>query len=363
MALKIAIQTLKLFDNYGGILQAYALQYYLTSLGYEAIHLNRYNKPDGWLKIKLLLHRIRFFHFHKNLKRNEQLFAGFIRKQINLSPSLYSKQEWDGYIRKNNFIALIVGSDQVWRFQYVSHLIPEFFLNYDLTKVIKISYAASFGVENADAKHLEIVESYLAEFDGISVRERQGVAILRGINLESEHHLDPTLLLNKHEYTQLFNLRQNTTPESVFCYVLDKNIYKQQVIDVVSKHLSLPYRVVYGGTPNTANYRDLNIENKPTVELWLQNFLTAAFVVTDSFHGMLFSVIFNKPFIVFGNEKRGLSRFASFLKMIDLEDRLILVGKDIDNGIIDKNINFDAVNRVIANEKLNSIAYFNRHLK
>jgi exopolysaccharide biosynthesis predicted pyruvyltransferase EpsI len=99
------------------------------------------------------------------------------------------------------------------------------------------------------------------------------------------------------------------------------------------------------------------------VELWLQNFLTAAFVVTDSFHGMLFSVIFNKPFIVFGNEKRGLSRFASFLKMIDLEDRLILVGKDIDNGIIDKNINFDAVNRVIANEKLNSNAYFNRHLK
>lgn len=362
MKKKIAIQTLKLYDNYGGILQAYALQHYLEKLGFEITHLNRYNLPVKLLQIKLLLHRIIYYRFYKILKKNKLIFSNFIKQYINLSPPLHTKSQWQNYIYDKEFAAVIVGSDQVWRFEYVSHQLSDFFLDYDRAAIKKLSYAASFGVENVNHENLKKVENLLKKFNAISVREMQAVNTLNNLQIKSLHHIDPTLLLSKRDYVNNFKLKKKNDSGKIFCYVLDKNPLKQEVISLVSEKLQLPYSIVYGDTPNLSNYLDVDVLNKPSIEQWLQNFVDADYVVTDSFHGMVFSVIFNKPFLVIGNEERGLSRFTSFLKIVNLEERLILMNKNWDNLLIFKEINYDSINEIVTIEKEKSFSYFKNNI-
>jgi hypothetical protein len=362
MKKKIAIQTLKLYDNYGGILQAYALQNYLEKLGFETTHLNRYNVPDKLLCIKLLLHKIIHYRFYKILKKNNLIFSNFIKQHINLSPALHTKNQWQNYIYEKEFAVVIVGSDQVWRFEYIAHQLSEFFLDYDKSEIKKMSYAASFGVENVDYENLKKVQHLLKKFSAISVRELQAVETLDKLQSKSLHHVDPTLLLNKMDYVKNFKLKKKSDSGKIFCYVLDKNSFKQEIISLVSDNLKLPYFIVYGDTPNLSNYLDVDFLNKPSINQWLQNFVDADYVVTDSFHGMVFSVIFNKPFLVIGNEERGLSRFTSFLKIVNLEERLILTNKNWDNLLIRKEINYDAVNKIVASEKEKSFSYFKNYI-
>ena len=363
MKKKIAIQTLFLHDNYGGILQAFALQYYLEKRDFEVIHLNRYNKPGTLLKAKLFLHRIRYAAFYKMSYLNKDTFKGFINQKINLSPALNSFSEWHKYISEQNFDAVIVGSDQVWRFEYVNHLLREFFLDFDKEVTKKLSYAASFGVENIGVENLMNVKNLLSNFDAASVREIHSVIKLKEIGIEADHHLDPTLLLKKENYIELFDLNENLNNEEIFCYVLDKNSFKQQVIQEVAKIVDLKYTTVFGDTPNLDNYLDADIILKPKPEEWLQKFLAAKYIITDSFHGMIFSIIFNKKFLVIGNEQRGLSRFTSFLGQVNLMNRLILVGTNLpDCAAIKDEIDYFAVNNFIEAERKRSDAYFKKHL-
>lgn len=363
MKKKIAIQTLFLHDNYGGILQAFALQNYLENLGFDVIHLNRHNKPDTLLKVKLFLHKIRYAAFYKMSNLNKNTFKGFISKNIKLSPDLNSFSEWQKYITEQNFAAVIVGSDQVWRFEYVHHLIKEFFLDFEKEVTKKLSYAASFGVENIDVENLKNVEDLLSNFDAVSVREIQSINKLKEIGIGADHHLDPTFLLKKEHYIELFDLNEDLNNEEIFCYVLDKNPFKQQVIDKVAKMVDLNYTTVFGDTPNLDNYLDADIIFKPKPEEWLQKFLAAKYIITDSFHGMVFSIIFNKKFLVIGNEERGLSRFTSLLRQINLMDRLILVGKNLpDCTVIEDEIDYDVINNFIEAERDRSNAYFKKHL-
>lgn len=363
MKKKIAIQTLFLHDNYGGILQAFALQYYLEKRDFEVIHLNRYNKPDTLLKAKLFLHKIRYAAFYKMSYLNKDTFKGFINQKINLSPALNSFSEWQKYISEQNFDAVIVGSDQVWRFEYVNHLLREFFLDFDKEVTKKLSYAASFGVENIGVENLMNVKNLLSNFDAASVREIHSVIKLKEIGIEADHHLDPTLLLKKENYIELFDLNENLNNEEIFCYVLDKNSFKQQVIQEVAKIVDLKYTTVFGDTPNLDNYLDADIIFKPKPEEWLQKFLAAKYIITDSFHGMIFSIIFNKKFLVIGNEQRGLSRFTSFLGQVNLMNRLILVGTNLpDCAAIKDEIDYFAVNNFIEAERKRSDAYFKKHL-
>ena len=190
----------------------------------------------------------------------------------------------------------------------------------------------------------------------------QAVHTLKNLQIESLHHVDPTLLLSKRDYVNNFKLKKKNEGGKVFCYVLDKNPFKQEVISLVSEKLQLPYSIVYGDTPNLSNYLDVDVLNKPTIEQWLQNFVDSDYVVTDSFHGMVFSVIFNKPFLVIGNEERGLSRFTSFLKIINLEERLILMNKNWDNLLVFKEINYDSINEIVAIEKEKSFSYFKKNI-
>ncbi len=350
---KIAIQTLKVSYNYGGILQAFALQNYLEKKGCEVTHLVRLNKPPSRiLRVKILLYNLLHLPFYLTTIKVNSVFKNFIKKNINSSKEFNSLGEWQNHIYKSKYDLVLVGSDQVWRLDYIRDLYPEFFLNFNSDYTKKASYAASLGVSVLDGYPLNEIRKLLSDFSGISVREDSGKLLLeKEVPQVVHHHIDPTLLLTSDDYIRKFNLNIDIRKKEIFCYVLDRGKTKKDIIDEVRNILNLDLNFANGAGVTLENFKDSDILRRPTVELWLQNFISSEFIVTDSFHGMVFSIIFNKPFIVIANIERGLSRFTSLLSKLGLEDRLIFLDKDWNRDIIRANIDYRKVNFLLDEEK------------
>lgn len=353
MKKKIALQTFQLSTNYGGILQAFALQHYLTKKGFDVVHINRaYQSNNSFLKFKIIVDKIINFNTTLAINKAESIFKVFVNKFINLSPPLYSTKLWNKYINENKFDAVIVGSDQIWRQEYVGAFAEEFFLNFKKGKIKKIAYAASFGVDKIGNGYAKQISNQLHDFDAISVREKSGVDILqKNFNIEAVHLIDPTLLLLSQDYIDMFELKKDVKKPYIFAYVLDKNLHKQNMIEEVEKTLGMVSKLVYGSEVTKATYNDVDIRSKVSIETWLSHFYNADYIVTDSFHGMIFSILFNKRFIVIANESRGVSRFESMLNLIDLKEKLIFSGANLKKETILKPIDYESINSIIEEER------------
>lgn len=362
---KIAIQTHPLKTNYGGILQAFALQYWLDSMGYDTIHLNRVFKADNnILKIKQIAYRLFYFKEKAVKDKVNSIFKSFINKHINLSVPLYSHKEWYNYIKNNSIDMLITGSDQVWRKEYTGAFFNEYFLNTKATNlnIKKVSYAASFGVDNIDQNYIDRIADLLHDFDAISVREDSGVKILKdNFNIDATHLIDPTMLLTADQYINIFNLKKEAKKPFVLAYVLDKNSEKQSIIAEVEEQLKIRTQFVYGAEVTKQTWRDKDIVNKPSIEQWLQSFYNAEFVVTDSFHGTVFAILFNKPFIAIANKNRGLTRFTSLLDLFNLSDRLVSELDDVELKRINHDIDFETINLIIEREQNKAKSFFDKN--
>lgn len=364
MKTKLAIQTLKLSTNYGGILQAFALQYFLQERGAEVVHLNMYEIPKPLiLRLKLIIHSFRYRELAQTIKNTENVFSAFIKSHIKLAPPAATLQEWKDYIRINEFDAVVVGSDQVWRLEYINAFMEGYFLDFPKEKTKKIAYAASFGKHSLISDRILQIRKLLEDFDAISVREKSGVQLLsQKFNLMADHVIDPTLLLHQTDYSKLFGLKGRSNTKKLFCYVLDKTPFKLEIIEKVKKQLKLKERFVYGVEVTKENYKDSDLSTKVPVESWLQSFHDAEYVITDSYHGMIFAIIFNKPFLVIANEQRGVARFESLLDVLKLRDRLVFSSEDFENSFLTKMIDYDQVNEKIRIEKDKAVRFFNNVL-
>ncbi len=332
--MKIGVLTLVPKNNYGGILQATALCGYLSSQGHEVvlINKNRFKKPLLVRATLGLLERLPF----QNIKNKRQDYLKtkrlkpFIDKHLpRKSREIISARDLQKLVRDEEFDAVVVGSDQVWRYQYIGdghHNV--FFLDFETEKPVKkIAYAASFGKDKWEApEHIAEISRLLGRFDAISTREKSGVGLCKGAFgiTNAVDVLDPTLLVGAEFYERFFDGFYELRPTKNFTtYILDQSFEKQKIIDAVKAGLD----------PITGKLRQVNLAQNESgrfysVEEWLWNIKTAEFVVTDSFHGMVFSILFEKQFIVIGNEERGLSRFADFLEEVGLKGRLVTISDD-----------------------------------
>lgn len=361
--MKIGILTQPLSYNYGGLLQAYALQTVLERLGHEVVILNRPMPyvPDDYKdsiserlrlffvnSIKRLLNKPLTILYHELKPQQTEVVRRmtntFIIKYIHKSPNFNSTEELADYCTKNRLDTYVVGSDQCWRPRY-SPCLPNYFLDFAKEwNVKRISYAASFGVDYWEFtdKQTQTCAPLAQIFNAVSVREESGIALCREhLGVDAVHVLDPTMLLDKEDYNILINsfnpevfdiapehslpIVNRTVARTLFNYVLDPDETKKKFINRISKSTGLTavycmpkdYRAreVFERCPDECTY--------PPVELWLQSFRDSAMVIADSFHGTVFSIIYNKPFWVLGNPDRGMARFSSLLKMFGLEDRLV----------------------------------------
>jgi len=364
MKKKVAIQTLKLYTNYGGILQAYALQYILSKQGYDVVHLNRFNRTvSPKATLKLFIHKLLNPQLHSSIIKANRIFSPFIERYINYSEPLYNFDEWRNYVEQHNFDAVIVGSDQVWRIDYVKAFVNENFLNFYKHNTKKISYAASFGNDKMDEDYVSFIKDKLADFDAISVREKSGLELIKNnFDIIAEHLIDPTLLLDKEAYVKIFSLKKTSNRPFVLSYVLDKNDKKLSITNLVKEKKNLGVKFVYGTEITKGNFRDKDIGSKVSVETWLEYFYNAEYVVTDSFHGMVFSIIFNKPFLVIANKQRGVSRFVSLLEQLGMSNRLIFENISFDDISLDQNLDYEEINRKVALERERAINYLHKNI-
>ncbi len=341
--MRIGILTLPLHTNYGGILQAYALQTVLERMGHEVVVFDTPNKiplpplkdiPKCFLKriVKKLLGRNQkiFYEYYQNKKvipvvsQNTQKFINSYihRKEIR------NFKELDG----DSYDAIVVGSDQVWRPLYFVpgwrwQEIENAFLSFASKWNIKrLSYAASFGTEDWEYtdQQTQRCKALLQVFDAISVRETNGVTLCKKyFDMDSVHVLDPTMLLNAADYSIFF--QKTNTPKSngtLLNYILDETEKNRALIMNVANQKCLRAFSVTNPYENDET-KPLNERIKPAVEKWLRGFYDAEFVITDSFHACVFSILFKKQFVVVGNKERGLSRIESLLQCFGIENRIV----------------------------------------
>ena len=360
--MKIVILTLPLHTNYGGILQAYALQTVLERNGHKVVVFdtpNEYSLPPLWKLPLCFAKRIVmkclgksqeiFLERHLNHERHviAQYIQPFVDNHIHRKVIRSFKE-----LKATDYDAIVVGSDQVWRAIYFSPMwfhqpIDNAFLAFaENWNVKRLAYAASFGTnewEYTDEETLRCKE-LIGKFNAISLREEGGVELCRKyFNVMVQHVLDPTMLLSVDDYMALFR-KCNTSKShgNLLVYVLDETSELSELVNdiVTEKHL-VPFSV---NNPYEADEnKPLEDRIKPSVETWLRGFFDAELIVTDSFHACVFSIIFKKQFIVVGNKSRGMSRFESLLKMFGLEDRLV-------NGC-DDFLNLSAINYDLVYEK------------
>ena len=374
--MKIGIITHPLYTNYGGILQAYALQTVLERMGHEVCEVEIKRKKQripAWKFPISITKRLIFKYLFG--KGNHKIFLERYENKVWPLISSNTRNFVDKYMHqklvssflevKDKFDAFIVGSDQVWRYKYYPWFgndIANVFLGFVPAQTKKIAYAASFGTDEWEYPDNEAkrCQEFVRKFDAISVREMSGIKLCKEhLYVEASCVLDPTLLLTKDDYLSLIKQSQlEKSKGNLFCYVLDSDMSKTNIIkNVANEKQLIPFFV---NAKVSDVYALLEERIQPPVEEWLRGFYDSEFVITDSFHACVFSILFHKQFVVIGNEERGLTRFKSLLSTFGLESRLI-DSSDKVNGL--DVINYDKVDEKLNELRAYSYSFLNNALK
>lgn len=345
--MKIAIVTLPFHTNYGGVLQAYALKTCLEGMGHQVAVLDRKYKvrtPVWWKAPMVYLKRglLRLIKGSKapevfrecRIKHELPIVSSPLRSFIDSNMHPYHLDSFNE-LKEGDFDAYVVGSDQVWRPVYVENIYDyflEFTAGWDVRRVV---YAASFGTTELEFEftQLEKCSELLSDFNAVSVREDAAVKMCdEWLDYESAVHVvDPVMLLDKEHYLKLADIPgAGEFDGKVLSYILDKSEYKTNVVDFVCRCLGKEQKEARTSHFDASAPLDQRVI--PSLEKWIGAFANADFVVTDSFHGCVLSLMLHKPFLVTGNSKRGLSRIESLLKMFDLDYRMVDAVDPEDDG-------------------------------
>lgn len=377
--MKIAIITLPLHTNYGGLLQAYALKETLQQLGHDVTVIDREDKmpaPSGlkapFIYARRMLNRLvqgssapeifREKRFREELPFVAANTSVFVDKYIN--PRLVGSFSQIG---KGEYDAFVVGSDQVWRPRYFPGVQDAFLAFAKGWDVKRIAYAASFGTDELEYESdlLEKCVSLLGKFDAVSVREEAGLRMCsEWFDCDSAVHvLDPVMLLQAEKYRELAaHSSAHLSEGKMVTYILDKTPHKQNVIDFVKRVSGLQTHDV------SVNPYDKGIALEarvvPSLESWLAGFADAEFVVTDSFHGCVLSILLHKKFIAVANQNRGMSRLQSLADMFGLDLRLVHgIDPEDDGEYFMSEPDWEHVDAVLEEKRAECMEFLRRNLK
>ncbi|WP_411826041.1 polysaccharide pyruvyl transferase family protein [Luteolibacter sp. AS25] len=359
--MKIGILTFHFSDNFGALLQAYGLREYLRSLGHEAEFVNyQPAHVEGGGKIRIGLSKQAAV---SNLKVAYMAVSGVMQK---LLTSEKTRRGIDSFQKKNlgvvgeavttieevpkladGFEVLICGSDQIWNPSDQFGIDPAYFLGFESTAKRKVSYAPSFGSGSLDARYRDEVTVLLRGLDGISVREESAVELVNElIEYTPVCVPDPTFLVD--DYKALIG---EGTPKKdhIFAYILRSSQDIHPMCDALSGKLGVPVRSAWNPYRRWKDFGE-GIEGGPTE--WLQELADSKFVITNSFHGTVFSILMNRPFIAArlpGAKAKLSGRLENLLEKVGLSDRLVTAG-DIWEclAIAEKDIDWDAVNAKVS---------------
>lgn len=396
--MKIALLTFINTNNYGATLQGYAMDRFLKQQGHEVVILNvpllnagkdkkkslvtrAFNKISRYVRRLFILvnkSKRQEFYEKRRIIRDENILVESQKfDSINMSYfDLFRKEYLPNITEKKYFFdndftdsflsdidVFIVGSDQVWNPWITNTQVGVFFFSFVNGAQKRIAYAPSFGGSrkwNYTESETQYIKTLLAKFDGISVRDGDSKYILNNIfKFDGFEVLDPTFLIDN--YDELIADCDLDAKGSVFSFKFIINEYWADVVKFLAAELNLDVRmdaclIPFEGLP----FKPLCKPNE-----WIKLIKTSDFVFTDSFHGMVFCILFKKEFIVTPSYENGEGRYKDLAMKLGLEDRLYTTTKDIYNNkeVWKQKIDYDAVYEKLDKLKMNSKDYLLSHLK
>lgn len=326
MGKKIGILTFHWATNYGAVLQSYALQHYLIDIGYDTEIID-YVPWSITLSQKINWHKN---HRTDMIVREEKLEL-FRRKHLIRTKRI----NFCLFLRyfSESYFAVICGSDQIWNqsFTLFGEYRPTlaYFASFVSNKTKRIAYAASFGTVAVSERYEKYVKPELKKFSAISVREQTGKQIVEKMGMKAEVVCDPTLLLAKEDYWRIMKDVEMKVPR-VFCYILHGHKDSGKIAAYIRDKFA----------EAVSEYETFELEE------WLYAIQHSEFVVTNSFHGVMMSIILNKPFIAVLIKGSGMNdRLITILTAIGLENRIIdFYNEEMIDTILHSSIEWDRVN-------------------
>lgn len=349
--------------NYGAMLQAYALQQFLLSEGIDNEIIDYSEEKDNLfspiridsklIKLKCFIKRVKCF---MPLKSAIIRFNEFYKRYLIKTVRINNMDE----LKKLNKAVYITGSDQVWNPRmYNEYLRPYYYLEFAPQNSIRVSYAASLGTtSNLKEDEIQQIGRLVQNYNMVSFRETKAYDVFSEFNTESYVHIDPVFLLRKDEWSmrfaKLFKQKIVKYPQYILCYDLIQDDSINVLIDELRKIYDLPI-VILKRNPLSKLTGDKVIYNAGPLE-FLNYIYYADYVVSTSFHGIAFSVLFEKNFSAIVT-KHAPERILELLRKLDLEQRLW--GKAYQSDI-KYNINYTEVRRILEEERTYTRNYFNK---
>lgn len=371
---KVGIVSCYFKNNYGSMLQAYATKkvldnndipnetiningnidfkkgkrkYYLSQI----FNVNFIKSKFGMIKMKIDV------KLNKELKKNIALrnkkFKDF-RREFNLSKNNKTYKELTE-MAIDRYTDVVVGSDQLW---LPVNIISDYYtLNWVPAEINKISYSTSFGVSAIPKKYNDLYKKFLSRINFLSVREDTGVKIIKDIaEINANLVCDPTILLTKEEWNEVAVSKRIIDDKYILCYFLGNNIEHRKFVERLKKKTG--YKIVsLNHADEYVKYSDIFCDVAPYdigPREWINLIKNAEIVCTDSFHGTVFSLIYNKLFFCFrrfksNNKVSTNSRLDSLLKIAEINSERILTGLEDVDKVLNYEIDYTKVNENIDN--------------
>lgn len=304
-------------NNYGALLQYFALQSYLRKRGHDPF----------WIKSILPQSSLRIFARHVKNYRSLRLVIAFYKchKTFESFQNRYlsvTGREYQGNadLSKNCPQAdyYITGSDQVW-----GGALKENYLRFVADSTRKIAYAASFGRDQIDTVQMETITPWIQDFAYVSVREASGVDICRSMGVNAFHLLDPTLLIDADTYP---GIEYSGINNLLTCYFLNVDDTQSIRLNEIRKYaIDEGLKLQIASCQYAERFFKKDELVMPSPEEWLQKYRDAKCIVTNTFHGTAFAIIFQKPFVTIlqsGASATQNTRMLSLLEMFGLKERI-----------------------------------------
>lgn len=353
---KVGILTINDNNNIGNRLQNYATQEFLKELGFEAETIQNYIYYTKFYKIKFVLRRmLRSILDHKKFKK-ENIFLEFNKNYVNISKTIISYRHIPKKINEK-YDFFVTGSDQVWNPNFERMSDVDFLTFADKEK--RISMSASFGISSIPDDLKEYYRKRLQEFKRISVREENGKEIVEELTNRKDVVvlLDPTMLVSADKWNNVMKKPKNwdklKNKKYIFNFFLGKQSDKIKLeIEKIAKENNC--EII-----NIRDENDMFYLSGPSEFLYL--IYNAFFICTNSFHASVFSILFNKPFVVFDRDHSKCkmnSRIDTLLKKFNVEDRWW------DGEIKEEQLNVNyKINDVLENERKKAKLFIEESMK
>lgn len=354
--MNIGIITWFKYENYGTKLQALALQEYLKKDGHSVVLIDFVIPETDKKKVResfLSIFKRKIKYCIKNIAENKnrekinirsKKFIKIIREKCQITESIETDKKFIDVC--NRFDLIICGSDQIWNPNWYH---PYYFANFNEIFTRKISYAPSIGVTKIDNLIVDKIKVALKEFDYITVRETTAAELLESITgIKPEIVVDPTMLLSRKEWQSFLSIKNNANKEKkyILCYFLTDNLNHWHAVKKFAYEKGLEMHIIpqegISFFIKAITYADAGVKE------FLELISNAEYILTDSYHAILFSLIFEKQFYVFErfdnrNKTSQNSRIYEMLNRLDINDHKVLYNKRkiIESGFI----NYDNVSK------------------